>query len=94
MSANGTLSLPKAVHAPRRPARAVRSRLRRLYVRICRKLRPVFEVAAFFGAALSAVFELFSGRLPSFSPAEVSCPPDPEPPATADCPLAPYPVHD
>lgn len=94
MSANGSLSLPKAARAPARPARTVRTRLRRLYVRICRKLRPVFEIAAFFGAALSAVFELFSGRLPSFSAAEVSCPPEPEPPTTADSPLVPYPVHD
>ncbi|UTP41105.1 hypothetical protein M9M90_07980 [Phenylobacterium sp. LH3H17] len=87
---------PLAIRAPTRPARTVRSKLRRLHVRICRKLRPVFEVAAFFGAALSAVFELFSGRLPSFSATEVSCPPEPEPepPAAADSPLVPYPVHD
>lgn len=89
-------SAPLAIRAPARPARTIRSKLRRLHVRICRKLRPVFEVAAFFGAALSAVFELFSGRLPSFSATEVSCPPEPEPepPATADSPLVPYPVHD
>lgn len=85
---------PLAIRTPARPARTSRSRLRRLRVRISRKMRPVFEVAAFFGAALSAVFELFSGRMPSWSPAEVSCPDEPVPPASADSPLVPYPVHD
>jgi len=92
MSVNQTS--PLAIRAPVRRGRTARSRLRRLRVRIYRKMRPAFEVAAFFGAAISAVFELFSGRLPSFSATEVSCPPEPEPPATADNPLAPFPVHD
>ncbi|WP_332773847.1 hypothetical protein [Phenylobacterium sp.] len=100
MSVNQTSPLAMRTPVGRPPVRrgrTVRSKLRRLHVRICRKMRPVFEVAAFFGAALSAVFELFSGRLPSFSATEVSCPPEPpepEPPATADSPLAPFPVHD
>lgn len=85
---------PLAIRAPVRPARTGRRKLRRLYVRICRKLRPVFEIAAFLAAAFAAIIELFSGRLPSFSTTEVSCPPEPEPTETVDGTLGPYPIHD
>lgn len=80
---------PSGIHGRPRLTGAARSKLRRLHVRICRRLRPVFEVAAFLGAVLSAVVDLFSGRLPSFGAVAVSCPPDPEPSAVADGPRVP-----
>lgn len=84
MSVNEYAFAPMSDPASTRAQTASRSKLRRLRVRIRRKMRPVLEVLAFFCAALSALLELFSGRLPSFSTKESVCPRDPETAEDAD----------
>jgi len=62
---------PSAVRPPAPAAarpRGFRSRLRRFQVKVRRKVRPVLEVAAFFGAGVSAILQLFTGRMPTRPP--------------------------
>lgn len=71
-----------------------RSQVRRLRVRLRRALRPVYEVASFLGAGLTAVFQLLTGRLPTLGRKAAGARQPTEPPRSADRGIAPYPIEE